>query len=134
VDTRTAAKRWADTWQRCWISGEPEPIAALYAPRGRYATSPFREPRIGPNGALAYLRPVFGEETDVRAHFGEPIVDGDRAAIQWWASLQEPDREVTYAGTSILRFDTDGLVADEWDSWNETIGRHEPPDGWGRAQ
>ncbi len=65
--------------------------------------------------------------------FGEPIVDGDRASIQWWASLREPEREVTYAGTSTLTFDADGLVVNEWDSWNEAPGRHEPPDGWGRT-
>jgi hypothetical protein len=133
VDTRSAARRWAETWQRGWTTGDPEAIAALYATGARYSTAPFREPYLGPDGALAYLRPVLGEESDVEAHFGEPIVDGDRASVQWWASLTEPEREVTYAGTSTLRFDADGLVVDEWDSWNEAAGRHEPPDGWGRA-
>ena len=41
---------------------------------------------------------------------------------------------MTYAGTSTLRFDADGLVLDEWDTWNEAEGRHEPADGWGRAR
>ena len=133
MDTRAAARRWADTWQRCWTTGEADEIAALYAPEGRYSTGPFREPYIGPAGALAYLRPVFAEESNVESRFGDPIVDGDRAAVQWWASLTEPDREVTYAGTSTLRFDADGLVTDEWDSWNETEGRREPPAGWGTS-
>jgi predicted SnoaL-like aldol condensation-catalyzing enzyme len=134
MDTRAAARRWADTWQRCWTAGEPDEIAALYAPDGRYSTGPFREPYVGPAGALEYLRPVFAAESAVEARFGEPIVDGDRASIQWWASLTEPDRDVTYAGTSTLRFDTDGLVTDEWDSWNETDGRREPPPGWGATK
>jgi len=133
MDTRTAARRWADTWQRCWESGDAEAIAALYAPRAKYSTAPFREPYIGRQGALTYLRPVFGEESDVEARFGEPVVDGDRASVQWWASLTEPEREVTYAGTSTLRFDDEGLLVDEWDSWNEAAGRLQPPDGWGVA-
>ena len=133
MDTRSAARRWADTWQRCWLTGDAGTIAALYAPGARYSTAPFRDPYFGPDGALAYLRPVFEEESNVEAHFGEPIVDGDRASVQWWASLTEPERDVTYAGTSTLRFDADGLVTDEWDSWNEAEGRHVPPHGWGRA-
>ena len=86
---------------------------------------------IGPAGAREYVMPVLAEEADVKAWFGEPIVDGDRAAVQWWASLIENGEEVTYAGTSNLRFNADGLVLDEWDSWNRADGRLEPPPGWG---
>lgn len=81
---------------------------------------------------MAYVEPVFAEESDVRAWFGEPIVDGDRAAIQWWASFVENGEEVTYAGTSILRFDADGLVIGEWDSWAHADGRLEPLASWGK--
>lgn len=88
---------------------------------------------MGPKGAMDYLGPVFADESDVRAWFGEPIVDGNRAAIQWWASLIEDGQEITYAGTSVLRFDADGLVADEWDTWNQADERHEPLPGWGQA-
>src|SRR5262245_12169595 len=70
MDTKSAARRWADTWQRCWQTGDADAIAALYAPGGRYSTGPFREPYIGPEGALAYLRPVLGEESNVEARFG----------------------------------------------------------------
>ncbi len=134
MDTRAAAQRWAVTWRENWAANRPEPIAALYAEGGKYGTSPFREPHIGPAGAMSYLVPVLEAQKEVRAWFGDPIVDGDRAAVQWWATALEPDGRVTYAGVSILRFDSDGLVADEWDAWNvdENLDR-EPPAGWGRA-
>lgn len=108
-------------------------MAALYAPSAVYSTEPFRDPYLGPAGALAYLTPVFAEEADVKARFGQPIVDGDRAAVQWWASFREDGAQMTYAGISILRFDGDGLVIDEWDAWNRIAGRREPPPGWGAA-
>jgi hypothetical protein len=132
MQTREAARRWADTWRTNWVAQRHEPIAALYAPNARYGTAPFREPYIGPSGALEYLAPVFAEESDVAAWFGEPIVDGRRASIQWWASLLEQGAEVTYAGTSIVQFDEDGLVVEEWDSWNRTDGRLAPSATWGR--
>ena len=78
-----------------------------------------------------YVSGAFAEESDVRAWFGEPVVDGDRAAVEWWATLREVGVEVTLAGTSVLRFDAEGLVTDQRDAWNMTAGRQEPPAGWG---
>ena len=133
MDTRTAARRWAETWRTNWIARKPEPIVALYAPGATYASEPFRAPRIGPEGARDYVVPTLAEEADVQARFGEPIVEGDRAAICWWASFVEDGDVVTYAGTSNLRFNEAGLVVDEWDTWNRADGRLEPPTGWGRG-
>ena len=130
METRDAAIRWAATWERCWQTGEAEPIAALYSDDAVYSVTPFREPNLGRIGARAYLRRVLAEETQVAARFAVPIVDGARAAVQWWASYIEEGREITLAGTSVLEFDADGLVTREWDAWNEANGRLAPAPGW----
>jgi hypothetical protein len=72
---------------------------------------------------------VFGEEADPRVWVAEPIVDGDRAAISWWCSLREEGSDTTLAGTSVLAFGGDGLVVDQWDSWNQLPERRDPPLG-----
>jgi hypothetical protein len=72
---------------------------------------------------------VLGEEEDPRVWIGEPIVDGDRAAIAWWASLREEGRDATLAGVSIVRFGTGGLVEEQWDAWNAAGERRAPPSG-----
>jgi hypothetical protein len=36
------------------------------------------------------------------------------------------------AGTSVLRFDADGLVVEQRDAWNQADRRREPQEGWGR--
>jgi hypothetical protein len=59
-----------------------------------------------------------------------PIVDGDRAAIEWWASWTEHGEPLTLAGSTFLRFDGDGLVVDHRDYWNEASRREPPFDGW----
>ena len=133
IDTRTAARTWADTWRRCWEALEREPIVALYAETITYSSEPFREPYRGRDGVRAYLDSSFGDESDVRAWFGEPVVDGDRASVSWWATLLKGGEEVTLAGTSVLRFDAEGLAIDQWDSWNQVAGRVEPPEGWGSS-
>jgi len=73
---------------------------------------------------------AFGEEDLVQAWFGEPVVSGDRAAVEYWAILRGDD-ELTIAGAAFLRFAPDGRVADHRDYWDERAGAQEPPAGWG---
>jgi len=127
------ARRWARVWQRAWESHDADAVAALYAPRSTFSSEPFRVPFRGPGGVRDYTGRAFAEEAEVRAWFGSPVIDGDRAAVEWWAALRENGEEITLAGTSVLRFDADGMVVEQRDTWNRTAGRRQPPDGWGAA-
>ena len=124
---REAARRWAETWRTAWEALDPEPIVALYAPDATFSTEPFRQAYRGPEGVRGYVERVFGEEEAPRVRTSEPIVDGDRASVSWWASLREDGAEATLAGTSVLRFDADGLVTEQWDAWNVARSRRDPP-------
>jgi ketosteroid isomerase-like protein len=126
-DARPAAARWAHAWKHAWEALDPEPIVALYAPDATFSSEPFREAYRGQAGVRSYVERVFGEEGDVRVRLSAPIVDGDRASISWWASLREHGEDVTLAGTSVLRFDAAGLVAQQWDAWNVLPQRRDPP-------
>jgi hypothetical protein len=126
-----AARHWAETWQHAWEALDVESIVRLYHPDAAFSSQPFRAIDRRRAGVRAYVSRAFGEDRDVRARFGTPIVDGDRAAVEWWAALVDEGREVTLAGTSVLRFDADGLVLEQRDTWNARDGRFEPPAGWG---
>jgi len=128
VDTLEAARRWAKAWKDGWEALDPEPIMSLYAPNAVHWTEPFREPARDARQVRAYVERVLGEEEDPRVWMSAPIVEGDRASVSWWASLRENAADTTLAGTSILRFDTDGLVIEQWDAWNQVGERREPPD------
>jgi SnoaL-like domain len=130
-DTASAARRWADTWRRCWESGDVDGIVALYAHDAVLVSEPFRAPVHGQDGVRGYVAAAFADESEVRAWFGEPIVGDGRAAVEWWAALRESGEDVTLAGTSVLRFSRAGLVVAQRDSWNTSSGRREPPSGWG---
>ena len=123
-----AARRWASAWKEGWESLDPEPVVALYAMDALLSTEPFREPYRGRDGVREYVTQALGEEEDPRVWTSDPIVDGDRASISWWASLREDGADATLAGTSILRFDADGLVVEQWDAWNQLPLRRDPPD------
>jgi len=127
VTATEAARRWADAWRQGWEALHPEPILARYAPDALLSTEPFREPYRGLEGIRAYVTRALGEEGDPQVWMGEPIVAGDHAAISWWASLREDGADATLAGTSVLRFDGDGLVIEQWDAWNVLAERRQPP-------
>lgn len=132
METAEAARRWGDTWQDRWPARDREAIAALYHPEVTYRSEPFREPFRDLGEVRSYLARAFGEEEQIRAWFADPVVDGRRASIEWWATLFEDGAETTLVGTSTLIFDDAGLVIEQRDTWNQAPGRVPPPEGWGR--
>jgi hypothetical protein len=121
-------KRWAERYQSAWENDDPDAAAALYAPDCVFRSAPFREPEP----PIEYTRRVFPEAHAENARFGEPVEDGDRAAVEWWAILVSPDRQAqTIAGCSMLRFDDEGLVTESRDYWHVEPGRRDPSPGWG---
>jgi SnoaL-like domain len=114
VDTREAARRWARTWERGWLAHDAAEIVALYADGAQFRSHPFREPEV----PREYVERVLGEEESAECEFGEPLVDGDRAAVEWRARTTLRDGgEERLVGVSLLRFDEQGLVVEQRDVW-----------------
>ena len=114
MDTRQAAQRWADVWERGWPAHDSAAISALYAEGAFWQQHPFLDPEPG------YLARVFGEEESAQVWFGAPVVDGDQAAVRWTAQTRLTDGgSEDLAGVSLLRFGSDGLVLEERDFWNQ---------------
>ena len=128
MDARLAAQRWADTWATAWMAKDAEAVASLYAEGAAFRSQPFRKlqhPR-------AYAEWAFSEQDDAECWFGTPVVDGNRATVEYWAVVSFEGRDETIAGIAVIRFDDDGFVAEQRDYWNAQDGRHELPDGWGQ--
>jgi ketosteroid isomerase-like protein len=112
-------------WAQAWPLADVDAIAALYAEDAVFYSHPFRE-RLGPAEYAAW---AFADQDSAECRFGEPVVDGDRAALDWWAVVTSKDgSQQSLAGTSLLRFDAEGLVAQQRDAWAEVEGRRELPE------
>ena len=61
MDTREAARRWAEVWERGWREHDPVAIKALYADGADWSQHPFRPP--DPD----YVDRVFAEEESAEA-------------------------------------------------------------------
>jgi SnoaL-like domain len=130
VDTDAAARRWIDAWSQCWRELDADLLEPVYAPDAVFRSHPFRDPQK----PIEYARWALGEEEGApEVWMGEPIVTGERAAIEWWAAVIENGKQITLAGTSILRFGADGRVVEQHDYFGQADGRVPPWEGWGRA-
>src|SRR5947208_10887770 len=102
----SAARAWAEAYDRAWRAGDGDAAAALYAEDCDFQSSPFRPHE----DARAYMRHVLAEAEARDVRFGEPIEGGDCAAIEYRALLVDPDgTEWTIAGCHLVRFGDDGL-------------------------
>jgi ketosteroid isomerase-like protein len=125
MDAKAAARRWEETWSRAWPAADADSIAALYAKNAVFYSHPFRK-RQAPR---EYVEWAFTDQVEAECRFGEPLAAGDRAAVDWWGVITSSDGSVeTIAGTSLLRFDPDGLVVEQRDVWAGEPGRRELPD------
>jgi ketosteroid isomerase-like protein len=123
------AKRWAEAYEAAWRAGDGEAAAALYADDCIFRSQPFRELE----DARAYMRRVVPEAEAPEVWFGEPVEQGDTAAVEYWALLVEPNgTKSTLAGLHRMRFGDHGLVVEARDHWHLEPGHRRPPPEWGR--
>jgi SnoaL-like protein len=114
MNTRQAAERWRETWERCWRANEADEILALYAEGAYFQSHPFRDAQAPRD----YILPTLAAEASAECEFSEALVDGDRAAVAWSAETGLKDGGTEkLAGVSLLRFDEDGLVTEQRDFW-----------------
>jgi ketosteroid isomerase-like protein len=134
MGTGEAVSRWAEVWAAGWRAHDVEAIAALYADDCVYRSTPFRQPHLGRGGVSDYVRWAFAAEREVReVWFGAPVVHGDRASVEYWATtLDEHGEPATLAGCCMLRFTPDGEVSEARDYWHLQQGHTPPPPQWGR--
>jgi ketosteroid isomerase-like protein len=130
MDAEAAARRWVEIWPRAWRERDADALVPLYADDAVYRALAHREPDRGAAGVRRYLESTFAAEEGIECWFGEPIVAGSRAAVEWWATWNEDGAPLTLAGTTVLRFDATGRVVDHRDYWNQVDQREEPYDEW----
>ncbi len=129
MEAREAARRWARTWADAWPTKDVDAIVALQTEDGDHWASMFR-PYRGPDGLRTYLEESFAEESrPAEVRFAEPQVDGDAAAVEYWAVTYVKDQPVTISGCTVVHFNESGLVVAARDYSHVKEGHHVPPAG-----
>lgn len=122
---------WLEGYRVAWESRDPEAAAALFTEDASYREEPYAEPFHGRDGVRDYWTRVTATQEDVEFRYGDAIVDGHRAAVEWWVTMRNGGAEVTLAGEFWLTFDESGLCRELREYWHFSEGRRVPPAGWG---
>jgi len=124
-------EQWLEGYRVAWESRDPEAAAALFTEDATYLEDPYAEPFHGRDGVRDYWARVTATQEAVEFRSGIPIVDGPRAAVEWWVTLRNGGVDVTLAGEFWLEFDGSGRCRTLREYWHVGEGRRTPPAGWG---
>jgi len=132
INIHEAANAWDSAYADAGIRADDPAVTELFTEDAVYSEHPTREPHVGREPIGAYWRWAIGTQADLDLAFGDPVVDGDRAAVEWWAMMIDRGEPRTLPGILMLRFDDQGRCRELREAWFWLEGRHPPPAGWGR--
>jgi hypothetical protein len=125
------AQEWIADYGQAWVERDADRIVALFTEDAVYRSSPFREPHVGSAGIREYWTRATSTQENLALRFGEPVVEGRNAVVEWWAIMRDEGAWITLPGSLLLRFAEDGRCEELREYWHVEDGRHEPPPGWG---
>ncbi|MDL4817358.1 nuclear transport factor 2 family protein [Actinomadura opuntiae] len=140
MNERIDVGAWVDRYRRAWATKDDEGIVDLFTPDAVYRSNPLAEPHVGRAAIAAYWRKATRTQQDLDLRFGAPVVEGDRATVEWWATMRDddwypakdPSEGVTLPGCLVLTFAPDGRCAELREYYNAAFGPLKTaPDGWG---
>ena len=122
---------WLDGYRRAWEQADSPAAVGLFTTDASYRSHPLRPAHTGHDGVAAYWGRATADQRDVRVRFGDPVVDGDRVAVEWWTVMGWEGSPVTVVGCLVLAFAGDGRCRELRECWNEVDRLVDPPADWG---
>jgi hypothetical protein len=127
---RSRLDSWVEELRLAWEQADPPRAAALFTADAKYHSHPLQPPLIGNAAIEAYWEKATSTQSDVRVQMGNPLLDGDKAVVEWWTVMTDGGAETTDAGALVLEFDGE-RCANLREYWNMTEGKIQSPEGWG---
>jgi hypothetical protein len=124
-------REWLEDYGRAWEEKDADAAAALFAEGATYRSNIFEAPYEGREGVRRYWLDVTASQADVRVRMGNPFVDGNRVAAEFWTTMLVDGGETTLPGCLLLLFDDDGLCVALREYWHFQPGLLDPPPEWG---
>jgi SnoaL-like domain len=121
---------WMRALRSAWMDADPTAFGELFTEDALYQAHPFEEPLRGRVAIIDYwLHETSGRE-DVEVRLSEPLLDGDRASVEWWAVSKTESAETTDAGCLVLDF-TGKRCSKLHEYWMLADHRVRLPENWG---
>jgi hypothetical protein len=127
ASTRLIVNKWIRNYTKAWLKKDAKAIAALFTEDATYHSHPFRIPNQGKKSILDYTLGALDVGQVYEVRFGKPVVEGSRAAVEYWTTMKEKVEDVTLAGCIMLRITKNGLCRELHDYWVLQTGRIAAP-------
>jgi len=127
ANTRLAVNKWVRNYTKAWLNKDAKAIALLFTEDATYHSHPFRPMTHGRKSIFDYALGALDVGQMYEVRFGKPIVEGSRAAVEYWTTMKEKVEDVTLAGCVMLRFAKSGLCKELHDYWVLQSGRLSAP-------
>lgn len=138
VSAQTATK-WMQGYLQAWETRDANAVVKLFTPNGVYQSIPgvANQTFVGRKAIHKYWFDVTRPQSMIHGSQGQPIVSGDRAAIEIWVTFRDPvynpkgNHMITLLETNVVTFVRSGLASKNVEYWNIIPGVHSPPPDWG---
>jgi hypothetical protein len=137
--SKQTATNWMQGYLNAWETRDANAVVKLFTPHGVYQSIPGvpSQTFVGRKAIHKYWFDVTRPQSMVHGIQGQPIVSGDRAAIEIWVTFRDPvynpkgNHMITLLETNVVTFVRGGLASKNVEYWNIVPGVHSPPPGWG---
>ena len=131
TSTRLTVNRWIRNYTKAWLKKDTKAITSLFTEDATYHSHPFRPVTQGRKSILDYTLGALDVGQVYEVRFGKPVVEGSRAAVEYWTTMREKVEDVTLAGCVMLRFAKSGLCKELHDYWVLQRGKIQAPSNLG---
>lgn len=131
MPSKEDVRDWSEAYRVAWETADSAAAASLFSENGTYRSNIYEEPHRGRAGVEAYWISVTSVQSEVTVRMGEPVVEDNRADVEFWTTMAIEGNPVTLAGCLLLTFDEEGLCVALREYWNLSDGTHLAPAGWG---
>ena len=137
--SKQTAMKWMQGYLQAWETRDANAVVRLFTPHGVYQSIPgvSNQTFLGRKAIHKYWFDVTHPQSMIHGIQGQPIVSGDRAAIEIWVTFRDPvynpkgNHMITLLETNVVTFVRGGLASKNVEHWNIIPGVHSPPAGWG---
>jgi hypothetical protein len=129
---RERVDAWLEAYRRAWEEADTRAIPGMFTQEASYRAHPLGMAHTGHDGIADYWTRATAGQQDGQVRFGDPIVDGDRVAAEFWTIMRSDGSPVTVAGCLLLALVPGGRCRSLRECWHETGTLLAPPPDWGR--
>jgi ketosteroid isomerase-like protein len=129
--SRENAVAFVDAYGRTWESEDVPGFVDLFSEEVVYVAHATEETVVGRAALASYLRKEDAEQGEVRVRMGDPVIEGDRVAAEFWVTATSGNGAATIVGCFIARLAEDGRCASFREYWFDVEGHKGAYEGWG---